>query len=60
LVLDLDEGRVTYVIRKGLGDFARLSRTIKFQEDGNGYASLAATYFGDSQEPFAALHHLGA
>jgi len=60
LVLDLDEGRVTYVIRKGLRDFARLSRTIKFQEDGSGYASLAATYFGDSQERFAALHHLGA
>jgi hypothetical protein len=60
LVLDLDEAGVTCVIRKGLRDLARLSRTIKFKEDGSGYPSLAATYFGDSHEPFAALHHLGA
>jgi hypothetical protein len=60
LVIDLDEGRVTYVVRKGLRDTARLSRTIAFKEGGSGSASLAATYFGESKEPFAALHHLGA
>jgi hypothetical protein len=59
LVIDLDEARVTYVIRKGLHDMERLSRTIAFQESQNS-ASLAATYFGESREPFAALHHLGA
>jgi hypothetical protein len=59
LVLDLDETRVMYVISKGRAP-ASVSRLIKFKEERSGYASLAATYFGDSQEPFAALHHLGA
>jgi hypothetical protein len=60
LVLDLDEARVTYVIRKGLHDKERLARTIAFKEGQTSSASLAATYFGASGEPFAALHHLGA
>jgi hypothetical protein len=59
LVLDLDEARVTYVIKKGLRDKERLARTIAFKES-HTTASLATTYFGDSGEPFAALHHLGA
>ncbi|MGI8427034.1 MAG: hypothetical protein ACR2M4_10680 [Actinomycetota bacterium] len=59
LVLDLDKARVTYVIRKGLRDKERLARTIAFKESQT-TASLASTYFGDSGEPFAALHHLGA
>jgi hypothetical protein len=59
LVLDLDETRVSYVIRKGLRDTERLSRTIAYKENQAG-ASLAATYFGESSEPFAALHNLGA
>jgi hypothetical protein len=60
LVLDLDEPRVTYVVRKALRDKDRLDRTIAFKEGDAGSASLAATYFGESQEPFAALHHVGA
>jgi hypothetical protein len=59
LVIDLDEARVIYVIRKGLHDMERLSRTIAFKESQD-TASLAATYFGESREPFAALHRLGA
>lgn len=60
LVLDLNEARVTYVIRKGLRDKHRLLRTIAFKEDQTSTASLSATYFGESREPFATLHHLGA
>ncbi len=60
LVFDLDETRVTYVIRKGLRDQKRLLRTIKFREAHGDGASLAATYFGESDEPFAALHRSGA
>ena len=60
LVLDLDETRVSYVVRKGLRDKERVTRTIRFKEDLTNSASLAATYFGESREPFAALHHLGA
>jgi len=60
LVWDLDEGRPTYVIRKGLRDEERLLRTIKFKESRASGASLADTYFGERREPFAALHHLGA
>ena len=60
LVLDLDETRVMYVIGKGLHDHKRLLRTIRFQEGQADSASLAATYFGDSKEPFAALHRMGA
>jgi hypothetical protein len=60
LVLDLDEMRVKYVIRKGLHDRERLLRTIVFKENQAINASLAATYFGEALEPFAALHHLGA
>jgi hypothetical protein len=60
LVLDLDELRVTYVIRKGLQDQERLLRTIEFQESQASTASLGLTYFGASSEPFAALHLTGA
>jgi hypothetical protein len=60
LVIDLDDARVTYVVKKGLRDKERLARTVAFHEGGDGSASLAATYFGESDEPFAALHHTGA
>jgi hypothetical protein len=60
IVIDLDEARVTYVIRKGLSDRERIARTIAFKEGRLGGASLAATYFGEAREPFAALHNLGA
>lgn len=60
LVLDLDTLRVTCVIGKGLHDRERLLRTIAFNEGRAGSASLAATYFGQSREPFAALHASGA
>ena len=60
LVFDLDEQRVTYVIRKGLHDQERLLRTIEFQESQALSASLGVTYFGPSSEPFASLHHTGA
>jgi hypothetical protein len=60
IVLDLDDLRVTCVIRKGLRDVERLKRTVDFKEGGAGSASLAATYFGDRNEPFAALHSEGA
>jgi hypothetical protein len=58
LVIDLDETRITYVIRKGLHDLERLERTIAFQE-GSAQEALAATYFGEAAEPFAALHRIG-
>jgi hypothetical protein len=60
LVIDLDEARVTYVVRKGLHDQKRLLRTISFRESQADSALLAATYFGEGNEPFAALHHAGA
>ena len=60
LVIDLDEPRITYVVKKGLRDKERIARTVAFREGAAGTASLAATYFGESREPFAALHHLGA
>ena len=60
LILDLDEARVTYVIRKGLQDRERLLRTIAFNEIKEETAPLSATYFGEANEPFAALHHVGA
>lgn len=60
LVLDLDELRVTYAITKGLNDGERLIETMKFQMDQSSDTSLAATYFGDSDEIFAALHNPGA
>lgn len=59
LVWDLDEERVTYVIRKGLHDQERLLRTLEFQER-QSTASLAATYLMGTREPFAALHSVGA
>lgn len=59
-VLDLDELRVTYVIGKGLHDRERLLRTIAFKESQAESASLAATYFGSGNEPFAALHRTGS
>jgi hypothetical protein len=60
LILDLDDLRVTYVVGKGLHDRERLQRTIEFKEGEAESASLAATYFGEGNEPFAALHHMGA
>ncbi len=60
LVIDLDEARVVYVIRKGLHDKQRLMRTIAYKESQEARASLASTYFDDRGEPFAALHNLGA
>lgn len=59
LVLDLDELRVTYVITKGIQDRERLLRNIEFQESQASTASLGVTYFGASNEPFAALHSMG-
>jgi hypothetical protein len=60
LVLDLEESRVSYVIRKGLHDIQRMRRTRKFLEEGAGLTSLASTYFGRQDEPFATLHRQGA
>ena len=60
LVFDLDELRVTYVVRKGLHDEKRFERTIEFLESQAENASLAATYLGEGKEPFAALHRMGA
>jgi len=60
LVIDLDEIRITYAIGKGLHDTERIKRTIAFKEGAEAEASLAATYFGESNEPFAALHRAGA
>jgi len=60
IVVDLDEQRVTYVIRKGLHDQERISRTIEFKESQVSSFSLAATYLIGSDEPFAALHSTGA
>ena len=60
LVLDLDEGRVTYVVGKGLHNRERLMRTIAFKEAQATGAALSATYFGPTAEQFAALHRTGA
>lgn len=60
IVIDLDEARVVYVIRKGLGDEERINRIIQFRQNRAATAPLAATYFGAGNEPFAALHHAGA
>ena len=60
LVLDLDEARVTYVIRKGPHDEKRLRGIVAFRQTLAETAPLAATYFGEGNEPFAALHHAGA
>lgn len=60
LVLDLEEQRVTYVIRKGLHDQDRLLRTIAFRENQLLSGSLGATYHVGLNEPFAALHRTGA
>ena len=56
LVMDLNENRITYVITKGLDDEARIRRIVAFEEEGSPMASLADTYFGGSDEPFATLH----
>lgn len=58
LVIDLDAHHISYVVRKGLRDEARLQRTIDFQAAQA--MSLAATYFADKNEPVAAMHHAGA
>lgn len=60
LVIDLDEERVSYVIRKGLNDQLRLKRTAEYEGSKAEMASLAATYLMGSNEPFAALHSIGA
>ncbi|HUR55923.1 MAG TPA: hypothetical protein VMZ71_17435, partial [Gemmataceae bacterium] len=60
IVIDLDDARVTYVIRKGLRDQERIDRTVAFRKSLAETAPLAATYFGPGNEPFAALHHAGA
>jgi hypothetical protein len=60
LVVDLDDSKVTYAIRKGLRDHNRFENMVQFLEGQADSASLAATYFAASREPFAALHHLGA
>ncbi len=60
LVFDLDDARITYVVRKGLRDLNRLKRTLEFQEKTADLAALSATYFGEDKEPFAALHFAGA
>lgn len=57
LVIDLDELKVKYVIGKGLHDKDRLLRTIAFKEAMQD-TPLAATYFGEGKEPFAALHNI--
>lgn len=60
LVVDLDGAVVRYVVRKGLQDKERIRRTVEFlEQQGNGL-SLSATYFGATNEPFAALHCSGA
>jgi hypothetical protein len=60
LVLDLNEGRVTCVIRKPLGDRERIRRTLDYEASEARRAALSETYFGGSPEPFAALHRIGA
>ena len=56
LVIDLNELRVRYVVRKGLRDQARLLRTLQYLESDGGPAAALSTYFDISAEPFAALH----
>ncbi|MFG6429337.1 hypothetical protein [Roseateles sp. LYH14W] len=60
LVIDLDGAVVRYAIRKGLGDEQRIARIVAFREAQLRGQSLAATYFGAADEPFAALHRCGA
>jgi hypothetical protein len=60
VVVDLDEARITYVIRKGLQDDRRFERTAKFMDNSPAMARLAGTYFTERDETFAALHHVGA
>ena len=57
IVMDLDDARVSYVIRKGLQDKARLKRTLQFLDTCR--HSLASTYLGKQDEPFAELHISG-
>ena len=58
LVIDLDSQAISYVVRKGLRDEARLWRTIRFQTARA--VSLGATYFAERNEPVAAMHQSGA
>ncbi len=60
LVIDLDEPRIVYAVRKSLRDNEQLQRMLAFLDGQDGQASLAATYFEKSREPFAALHRIGA
>jgi hypothetical protein len=67
VLVDLESGRVRYVIRKGILDAARLRRQRAYLAGSRG-PSLAATYFGSPQrafygrgrgrpaEPFALVH----
>jgi len=59
LVVDLDEQRVSYVISKARGDDQRFNDVVKFRES-RSTDTLHATYFGAQNEPFAALHSMGA
>ena len=60
LVIDLDGPVVRYVVKKGLNDVERIKRVAAFRQQMASAAALAATYFRDSDEPFAALHRTGA
>jgi len=60
LVIDLDGAVVRYVIRKALGHEDRILRIVAHLESHELGPSLAATYFGLADEPFAALHCSGA
>jgi hypothetical protein len=60
VVLDLDESKVAYVIRKGLNDLHRLRRTKAFMDQQDAVRPLAATYLASQDEPFASLHRHGA
>jgi len=60
LVVDLDGPVVRYVVKKGLNDLRRIRRIAEFRQQMDSDAALAATYFRNSVEPFAALHRTGA
>ena len=59
LVVDLDEPKVTYVIRKDRSR-ARLERVAQHRFERPTALSLAGTYLSAVSEPFAALHGAGA
>jgi len=59
LLVDAEDGKVRYSIKKPLDDEARKERQRRFLQD-EANENLAATYFGDAvsdaAEPFAMLH----